>query len=84
MNQDIYNRMYEVWLHDMLEPEEKLFVGRAPKPRHEIKGWQMRGYNPNPTEEEKQQSIDEYMKRQELTEQEKDERNNAYLKSKGK
>lgn len=65
MNQsDIYNRMYEVWLNDMMEPEEKLFVGRAPKPRHEIKGWQMRGYNPDPTEEEKQQSIDEYMKRQ--------------------
>lgn len=27
---DIYNRQYEVWLYDLYEPEEKMFVGRKP------------------------------------------------------
>jgi hypothetical protein len=40
MSEDIYHRMYEVWLHDMLEPEEKLFVGR--KPPREVKSWMTR------------------------------------------
>lgn len=40
MNQsDIYHRQYEVWKYDLLEPEEKLFVGR---PSRHIPTWAMK------------------------------------------
>lgn len=48
---DIYHRMYEVWLYDQKEPEEKLFVGRTPP--KQTPGWMLRiPAGEQPTEQE--------------------------------
>lgn len=68
MNQsDIYNRQYEVYKYDLLEPEEKLYVGYKP-PRH-VPIWAMK--------------IPDYLVRRELTEIEKEEREDDFLRKHG-
>lgn len=61
---------YQAWIRDQLEPEEKLYVGR--KPPREVPQWAMK-------------FPDHLIGRspEEMTELQKDERNDEYLRKHG-
>lgn len=64
------NYHYQAWVYDQLEPEERLFVGRRP-PR-EVPMWAMK--------------FPEHLisrSPEEMTEREKEERNDEYLRKHG-
>lgn len=61
---------YQAWIFDQLEPDiQQPFTGRSTKNPREIKGWQMRNYNPELSEREKEEREDEFLKRHEIKSQ---------------